>query len=672
MKIKNIFFLLASLASISCYSQSPDFDWARVLGNAGGTAGAAVTLDGAGNSYAGGIYSTPVTIGGTVLSNPGGGSFLAKFDGAGNGVWVKDLPALKGFQDDTNPDKIIVDDQGNVYFTATYYQASQIDGLALPAPAVFGAYCLVKLDPLGNAQWIRVADVQHNNVDITPSIRFDPQGNICFAGFYENEVVLDGGLSLMSSVPGAMDAFVCTYDTAGSLLRRKTLGPSTNPANYSWRETLRMDAQGNLYRFMPDSWKVIKYDTSGQAILTKTVSITGTVGTCMAVDDGGNIFLGGYSYQQGATLEGNIIPPVSNGPQTDALLFKLDASGNLAWYRQYQYALCDDYRQIRTDALGSVYGFGGHSDCIGGQPRALIIKYDKDGALMWQDSIEPGPLPTPTSPPGQIVPYNIVQANNGGNIIAVGYFKVRIKFDPVTSFSIPDGNYIYRMFIAKYGVCNTPAPTLTAGDTEFCEGDSAELSAAGGSNYQWSTGDTTVSIYVTEPGSYYVLSVESEECYGQSASVLMNALSLPDDSVTQSGLLLTAVATGTGYQWIDCSDGSDIIGETSQSFTASEDGSYAVIITGINGCEAKSQCFTVAGIGLEENDMEGVMLFPNPANDYIRLEPEMPATISDATGRQMLVHNGVGTIDISALAPGIYFIVAGSGQERIVKKFIRR
>ena len=73
----------------------------------------------------------------------------------------------------------------------------------------------------------------------------------------------------------------------------------------------------------------------------------------------------------------------------------------------------------------------------------------------------------------------------------------------------------------------------------------------------------------------------------------------PSGAVTQNGATLTATQTGATYQWIDCDDESNIVGEINQAFTPAVTGSYAVIVT-IGDCFKKSDCFLVDFTGIGE------------------------------------------------------------------------
>jgi hypothetical protein len=77
------------------------------------------------------------------------------------------------------------------------------------------------------------------------------------------------------------------------------------------------------------------------------------------------------------------------------------------------------------------------------------------------------------------------------------------------------------------------------------------------------------SITIFEPGS---------ECQG-----------VVDVTVSRSGNILTAIENFATYQWMNCTDNLDIAGETGKSFTAPDDGSYAVRITK-GSCTDISDC----------------------------------------------------------------------------------
>ena len=94
--------------------------------------------------------------------------------------------------------------------------------------------------------------------------------------------------------------------------------------------------------------------------------------------------------------------------------------------------------------------------------------------------------------------------------------------------------------------CTSPAGTTTvivntamnpvisaSGPTTFCDGGNVEL-VASGSDYQWSTGATTQSIWVSESGTYFVTSNDANGCIGTSAGLTVTVN--PNPAVTFTGL----------------------------------------------------------------------------------------------------------------------------------------
>lgn len=74
-----------------------------------------------------------------------------------------------------------------------------------------------------------------------------------------------------------------------------------------------------------------------------------------------------------------------------------------------------------------------------------------------------------------------------------------------------------------------------------------------------------------------------------------------DLNVTVNGLSLSSNENGAIYQWIDCTNGNAIIpSATNQMFTATQSGSYAVVL-GSGICADTSSCYTVSTLGINEN-----------------------------------------------------------------------
>lgn len=71
------------------------------------------------------------------------------------------------------------------------------------------------------------------------------------------------------------------------------------------------------------------------------------------------------------------------------------------------------------------------------------------------------------------------------------------------------------------------------------------------------------------------------------------------------------------YQWVKCDPFTIIPGAITQSFTATENGEYAVIINK-DFCTDTSDCVPISHVGIESNGPIGSLyVYPNPANDFL-------------------------------------------------------
>ena len=155
-----------------------------------------------------------------------------------------------------------------------------------------------------------------------------------------------------------------------------------------------------------------------------------------------------------------------------------------------------------------------------------------------------------------------------------------------------------------------------------------------------------------------------------------------DVTVTSSGNTLSSneTAAGTNYQWIDCANGNgQISGETNQTFVASTTGSYAVIVTGADGCRDTSLCQNITVVGLDDLSPSeyAVSIFPNPSNGKFTLKmegssEEMIVKVLDNMGRTITSEKYTASTAIEFsldVNPGHYMLV---GETNDIKTFKQR
>jgi|GEM_PF-6023816 len=142
---------------------------------------------------------------------------------------------------------------------------------------------------------------------------------------------------------------------------------------------------------------------------------------------------------------------------------------------------------------------------------------------------------------------------------------------------------------------------------------------------------------LTAPGTY---NETFQSAFGCDSAVTLNlSVTSVDATVTAAGSTLTANAAGGTYQWVDCDNSnSPISGATSQAFTASIHGNYAVIVT-FNNCSDTSACIPVQVSGIENNGNAPVItVYPNPTSGVVFINSN--GTVAD----QIFVTNALGQV----------------------------
>lgn len=137
---------------------------------------------------------------------------------------------------------------------------------------------------------------------------------------------------------------------------------------------------------------------------------------------------------------------------------------------------------------------------------------------------------------------------------------------------------------ANVNVVALPSVIITGAAT-ICAGNSATLSATGGSNYFWSTGSTTSAINVSpaSTSTYTVTATNNNGC-AVTATKTVTVKPLPIAAINgNTGICLggttTLTASGGGtYLWSN--------GSTTSAIVATAVGVYTVTVTGTNGCSA--------------------------------------------------------------------------------------
>ncbi len=151
---------------------------------------------------------------------------------------------------------------------------------------------------------------------------------------------------------------------------------------------------------------------------------------------------------------------------------------------------------------------------------------------------------------------------------------------------------------------------------------------------------------------------------------------VPTMSVSINGGILTA-SPADSYQWIDCSTGNVIAGETSQTFAPEANGAYAVIGASTSCTPDTSACILIDDLGLEEKSSTDVRLAPNPTRDAVIIyfeEGDADLVIRDAQGKMLvhqLIHSGE-AVSLKSYADGVYVFELVSGRGTVTKRVVKQ
>lgn len=181
----------------------------------------------------------------------------------------------------------------------------------------------------------------------------------------------------------------------------------------------------------------------------------------------------------------------------------------------------------------------------------------------------------------------------------------------------------------------------------------------------------------TTSGTYVDILTAVGGC-DSTVTTTLTVLPAIDVTTSLSGVDITSNASGATYQWIDCGNGNaPIAGETVQTYTATANGSYAVIVT-VNGCSDTSACVAITTIGLEESISEAFQVYPNPSNGSFTIElsnETAEVTITNALGEFVTgksIVKGLSTIDLKNEADGVYFVhITTENNQHIIKMVIQ-
>lgn len=329
-----IYSLLIVAAIFLCVSSHAQTYWMNHAGGPTIDEGMDISLDGAGNSYVTGYFTTLADFG-TLSVNSSGldDVFLAKLGTNGLYQWV----VKAGGTGSDRALSIQTDATGNSYITGYFYGSATFGTQTITSAGAQDVF-IAKYDSNGNCLWVQSAGGA--GADIGNGIAVDNSGNVVVTGEFAGTAVF--GSSSLSSMNGSVDVFTTKLSAGGNFQWAKKGSAHLNDRGID----VTCDATGNIYitgqfsdtitfdqvhlNNMLNAIFVVKYDAAGNEQWFRKIG-AGAMNIANSItSDGTSIYLAG-DFQGTITFFGatntNLTPTYANG----IFIAKYDLSGNLTW-----------------------------------------------------------------------------------------------------------------------------------------------------------------------------------------------------------------------------------------------------------------------------------------------------------------------------------------------------
>ena len=622
--MKTIFQISLLFMCTLTFAQEPMFNWVAGMGSKTKDRGDSIITDEIGNIYITGYFRD------TVDFDPGTGVYNLVSSGSCD-IFIQKL----------NP-----------------------NGTLIWALSIGGSSADVGIDiKYDNNEYIYICGVFSDTVDFNPGtgscflygsdhaesfvLKLDTSGTFVWAGAFL-------GSYISQPIEMQLDS-ACNVYTMGYFAGTIDFDPGP--------EVFELTADGTF-----NHWDIFlqKMDSTGDFLWAKRIGgpheeFTGGFG----LDQQANIILNG-SFQETSDFDpGPGIYNLTSVGHRDIFVTKLNALGEFIWAFRLGSNHADEGKSLSIDSDGNIYSCGNFMDTVDFDPGSgvynliadcyydtFIQKFTNDGSFIWAKAYCNNGLQK-------------TALDQNGNIYSIGHFNGTVDFNPGPEVYELTTNGVWDVFIQKLDSSGNFAWTRSFGGKGFDQGRCVYVD-----NYEgvYSTGyfedtvdfnndylnsvliskgerdifvlklDSCVTTFSTinpiacniyiSPSGYYVWdstgtyfdTIQNQLGCDSIITVNLTVINI-DTTVSQNGICLTAIDTNCAYQWADCNSGYTlIIGDTNQSFTAKDNGSYAVILTN-DICIDTSSCYDIYSVNNPFYKAKSeIIIYPVPATNAISIE----------------------------------------------------
>jgi len=613
---------------------------------------------------------------------------LMKFTNQGEQLWT----TYYGGIDYDCSNYMDIDNWGNVYITGSTYSddfpLQDYGTFFQGTKSLYQDAIILKFDNDGNRLWSTYYGGNHQ--DEAYGVKTDLFGNVFITGKTRSTdfPVQDAATYIQSTQSGTWESFIVKFDSLGNRIWSTYFGGASNDEINS----LTIDKQGQLFihgktTSSGNSFPLLDagsyYDntnssnklfiskfTNNGVLLWSTLygGVGGDNASTIITDDLSNIFTLGFTNSADFPTfdNGSYFKDTITG-QRDVYISKFDNYGNLLWSTLFGGTQNDMLIHNDKCAINSngdiIIGYRCLSDAV------LLPSCD------WQyyDST--------------YAAYNTVltQFDNNGQLKYSSYLSGD-GTDGLASFAYDSNDNLFITGELLSPINLNTYPLLDPGNNTYFDGtyngsdDAFILKFISTANGMDTSIISTCDSFTVPSGNntystsgYYIDTLNSMNGCDSVFVIDLTIINI-DTSVTLMTNTLFSNASNSTYQWINCDNGQQIIGETNPTFQPDSSGHFAVIVTE-GSCTDTSSCYTITTSSINDKDDFEIKIFPNPGNEVIHIKAvkNVNLLIYDSSGKLFFRNDNPDNsfvINTKQWSNGIYEIQVSNNSSLATRKLI--
>ncbi len=610
------------------------------------------TLDASGNIYVAGNYLlSDIIFAPDTLSNTGVyDGFLVKYDSSGAFIWSASYETNGNY---VQPYAIDIDGNGDVVLAGLFRDEITFESTTLNT-GITGEFSnfTAKYDASGNLQWATQSTIFNtDSYIVTYGMDTDSSGNVYSGGLLRDSIQM-GNDTLYSSSKGI---FFSKHDVNGNYVRALV-----NDSVFSQVSALTFDQSGN-YIYATGTYQgdlslgldtliglpattqtfVTKLDTS----LTPIWLIGFEADSVITINHKDSLLVITGRSENTATIGTDVFTGTPG--ETFDYVTVLDTSGSIRWSKQIitnSTTANINRNEAAFDNVGNLYvtgsfgqaGVGGINITVDSETKtsvedydAYVLKLDSMGNVVWLQTL--GDSAQDIS--------ETISVIDSSNIYIAGQYSDSLYVTNITETNDDGGR---DAFIVEIDICPEVQSRFTVnGSTTLCEGESVELIAETGTNYQYQwqkdsidiTGATASTYFASDSAEYRLIITDPVEgCTKTSYPEFITVNPLPDVEISLTDTLICddefstiSVYYSPNYQYEWYEDGV-FIQDSLSNYTTMTSGDYYVIMTNSYDCTDSTDTVSVT-----------VMSYPD-AN----ITPGGATTFCDGDSVELVANTGSG------------------------------